>query len=333
MKIRQVGEFSIVERIIQRAGAGKRSSSLYVPPGDDAFAAAIPRGELIVATKDLLIENIHFSCLWATPEQIGYKSMAVNLSDLAAMGACRPLYALIGLGMPGSAPVSFVDGFYKGMRALSDRYGLTIAGGDTVSTRKDIVISVSLIGSARKKHIVRRSGAKPGDILCVSGTFGDSGGGLQVLRHRTKAVSLDEKYLVRKHLLPRPRLELAATLAKRLFATSMIDSSDGLAASVRFICEQSKAGAKVYLERLPLSRQLRSVAARSGWFDPVECCLNGGEDYELVFTVKPKDLAAVQRLAPDVTAVGEITAPQEVNYYHHGIIKKIKKTGFEHFKG
>ena len=302
-----------------------------IGPGDDTFVAKLPPGLLLAATKDLLVENVHFRLDWITPEQLGYKAMAENLSDLAAMGACIPLYALIGLAMPGDTPVDFVDKLYTGMNKIGKKNKLIIAGGDIVSTKKDIVISITLIGGIKKEHVVTRSGAEAGDKIFVTGTFGDSGAGLKILEKGMKKHSRAEKYLINRHLMPEPRMKEAEIISRNKLATSMIDSSDGLAASLKFIAQASGTGADVDLDRVPVSKQLSSMPEKSLKAGYIGLALNGGEDYELVFTVKPGKFNLVKKLVPGASYIGEITKTGGVKYFKNGLQVKINAGGYQHF--
>jgi len=329
--LKDIGEFGLID-LIRRKVRREVKYPVLVGIGDDAFAADLRKGRSLVVTKDMLIENIHFKNAWATPFEIGYKSIAVNLSDLAAMGAVKPLYCLVGLGVPGGTSVDYVDKLYTGMLSACKKYSLAIVGGDTVSTRKDIVISITLLGEADRRNIIKRSCAKPGDILLVSGPFGDSGAGLFLMEKGSKRPSSEEKYLIRKHLLPEPRLKEAEKLSKSGKITSLIDSSDGLAASIKFITQESRSGAKVSLENIPISAQLKKMCKKYGNMDPYNFALNGGEEYELVYTAKPKDFKFIKRLVPSVRSIGLITSIKGIDYYLYGKKKEFKKNGFEHFR-
>jgi thiamine-monophosphate kinase len=329
--LHQLGEFGLISRIRKKVASTRNGMPVAVGIGDDAFVAGLTKGHSLAVTKDLLIEHIHFKQTWATPYEIGYKSVAVNLSDLAAMGKCRPLYGFIGLGLPPDASLEFVDKLYTGMVAISRKYGLMLSGGDTVSTKKDIVISITLIGEVKKRYLLTRSCAQPGDRIMVTNTFGDSGAGLYLLFKGGSRAAGYRKYLIYKHLLPEPRLKEAAVLAGSRRLTAMIDSSDGLAASVRFLAEESRHGARIDLERIPLSRQIRRLAADDRTVDPVGLALTGGEDYELVFTVPARYAEEVCGLLPGITAVGEITSGKKVEYYRNGSPQNIDTKGFQHF--
>ena len=337
-KVSEIGEFNLVGRILKaitpRAVSGgrcdKNRARLIVGPGDDAFVAQLPPGFVIVGTKDLLVEDIHFRRDWASPEDIGYKSMAVNASDLAAMGWCVPLHAMVGLALPAGTDLDFVKRLYRGMNRCCARYCFSVAGGDTVSSLRGIVISVTMLGAARKKYLLTRSGARAGDMVAVTGTFGDSGAGLYLLQNGIKPVSPDNRYLIRKHLLPEPRFAHAEALARSGAATALIDSSDGLAASVSFIAQASGAGARIGLEKIPLSPALRRLSA-GGKIAPHRMALSGGEDYELVCTVRPGRFELLKKQIPSLTAVGVITGGKNIEYFLNGKKQNISTKGFEHF--
>lgn len=333
MQLSNLGEFGLIRRIIKAVRKRKKNEpGLIVGPGDDAFVAKLTKGNLFAATKDILIENVHFKREWSSPWQIGWKSIAVNLSDLAAMGGCKPLYGLVGLGLTGDIPVDFVDKLYTGMDNISRKYGLLIVGGDTVSSKNDIVISITLIGELRKDYLVTRSGAEPGDLVFVTGTFGDSAGGLFLLSKGINKGPGYVNYLIKKHLLPEPRLKEAFKLAKTRKITSMIDSSDGFGASIRFITESSKVGAKIDIERIPVSKQLMKLSYKHKKIDVMQFVLNGGEEYELMFTAKPKDFPLLRKTLPNIKPVGKIVSGKEIKYFHNDRPQKIGASGYEHFK-
>ncbi|MBN1622521.1 MAG: thiamine-phosphate kinase [Endomicrobiales bacterium] len=332
LNLGDIGEFGLVEEIRKKIfPKNKNKFPILVGPGDDAFVAKTSSDFLLVCTKDVLVENIHFKLGYITPRQLGYKAMAVNLSDLAAMGWCVPLYALVGIALPKHTSLDFVRQLYKGMLGIADKYSLHIIGGDTVSSRKDIVISVTLIGKIKKKYLITRSGAKPGDIIMATGTYGDSAAGLFLLQNGIKPRIGFEKYLVNKHIYPKPRLFEAKRLAQSGLVTSMIDSSDGLNASVKFIAQQSNAGAKINIDKIPVSGPLRKLALKSPEINPKKLALSGGEEYELVFTISPGDVSRINKLLPNLTPVGEIVKGKGVSYYFKGRKQSIKTAGFQHF--
>jgi thiamine-monophosphate kinase len=329
LKLKQYGEFRLIELIKKRITGPKLPPyPLVVGPGDDSFVARAQPGKLIAATNDVLVENIHFSRKWASPRQIGYKAITVNLSDLAAMGWCEPRYALIGLALTKETDTRFVEELYKGMNLAASKYGLIIAGGDTVSSKHDMMISVSLIGELRRKFMLTRSGAKPGDAIVVTGTFGDSAAGLEILRRRLPRRGAGARYLLKKHFMPEPRLAQAKSIALSGAATSMIDSSDGLSASLKFISEMSGTGFAVDAERVPVSKQLKAFAGR----DCLGFALHGGEEYELVFTVGKSRLKDILRNIPGLTHIGWVAKKGTAEYSIGGKPAVVRKTGYEHFR-
>lgn len=332
MKLSQAGEFGLLKRLetrlVRQSPAGK---GLVVDIGDDAFAAVLPAGKLLVATKDMLVENIHFRRRWIGPAELGYKAMAVNISDLAAMGGAAPTHALVGLALPGDISVDFVDKLYIGFNKACSKYGFRISGGDTVSSSKDIVISITLLGEIGRNRLITRSGARPGDLVFTTGCFGDSGAGLYLLEKPSKAVHSYEKKLVDKHLRPLPRLEAAQRLSATGYVTSMIDSSDGLAASLGFICEKSRAGISVDTEKISVSKELLELSFKDRKVSPLRLALAGGEDYELVFTAKPAGLERVKKAAGDITCIGVVTETKGVKYMTNGTAVKLGFKGYQAF--
>jgi thiamine-monophosphate kinase len=332
MPLYKLGEFGLLDSIRKKIKSkATKNSNIVVDIGDDAFVGRLSNKHLMVVTKDMLVENIHFKREWCTPRQLGWKSMAVNLSDLASMGKCRPLYAFIGLALPPDTSVDYVDKLYTGMMDIGDKYGLTIAGGDTVSNEKNIVISITLVGEIEQKYVLTRGCAQVGDILLVSGTLGDSAGGLHLLQKGMDTTESYTRYLIKKHLLPQPRFDISVPLATSGKLTGMIDASDGLAASVTFITQASRVGARIDMEKLPISKALRTLSRKDTTVNPEFMAITGGEDYELVFTVPRRHLGEIQRRCPGIVAVGEITKDSSVRYYLHGVEQSLHTAGFQHF--
>jgi thiamine-monophosphate kinase len=332
VSLAQIGEFSLLKRLENKLNLKSLAGSeILVGIGDDAFAAKFTAGKVLVVTNDVLVENIHFRRSWMLPHELGYKALAVNLSDLAAMGGARPLYAFVGLAVPCDTSVDFVDKLYIGMNKACAKHGSIMAGGDTVSSQKDIVISITLLGDIDKERLISRSNAKPGDLIFVTGTFGDSGAGLSILEKRGRVDSRLEKKLIKKHLLPEPRLKTARLLSKTGKVTSMIDSSDGLAASLRFITEKSSCGANIFTEHIPLSRELRQFSLKNKRIMPLELALNAGEDYELVFTVCPGGAKDVKNISSDITCIGVINDSRRIRYFTEDKLSNINAKGYQAF--
>lgn len=260
----------------------KYQSDLKAGVGEDV--AVIKQNDgFLLATTDALVENDHFNVEWSTPEQIGKKAVEVNVSDIASTGG-RPTYLLASLVLRKATAEKWIKGVYRGMKRACDKYKITLAGGDT--THGEInVISVALLG--KTKRPILRSGAKTGDLICVTGQVGGSSAGLNKLLTKKKMPSI----LKKKHLEPVARLDVSGNIAK--CANSMIDVSDGVASEIRHLCEQSQKGAMVRLDGIPLcpGATLRDA-------------LSGGEDFELLFTVPKKDRVKLKNV--DFTVIGEI---------------------------
>ncbi|WP_298434356.1 thiamine-phosphate kinase [Geobacter sp.] len=302
MKLREIGEFGLIDRIASRAARGP---AVRIGIGDDAAATEPAPGRLILTTSDMLVEGVHFDLSFTDPYRLGRKSLAVNLSDIAAMGG-EPRDFLLSLAIPPRLPVEFLDRFTDGMLSLADEHGVTLIGGDTCRSPAGLVISVTLHGDQRPERVVRRAGARPGDRLFVTGTLGDSALGLELLRRGVR-----EGWAVERHLDPSPRVAAGLALAAAGLATAMIDVSDGLLADLGHILEQSGCGAWVEAAHLPLSPFFRERAGGETP-DPQLLALAGGEDYELLFAVSAEregEVASVLRgTGTTATAIGSFTA-------------------------
>lgn len=286
MKLSRLGEFGLIQRI---QGAMPIGRGVRIGIGDDAAWVENPAGSSLV-TADLLIEGVHFDLKWISLFELGYKSLAVNLSDIAAMGGVAA-YAILSLGIPAEFDSRLIDEFYRGVDALAQPNRVAIAGGDT-NIAESLIVSVCVIGHAPYRP-VRRAGAKIGDDIYVTGTVGDSALGLQLLRqHKGRSRNEDVVQLVRRHHLPTPRLRAGALLAKHRLATAMIDVSDGLMQDLEHICRASGTGAVIRQADLPLSPAYRALAGKEG----VRHALCGGEDYELLFCARKKNRARLEKL-------------------------------------
>jgi thiamine-monophosphate kinase len=256
-------------------------------------------------TSDMLFEGVHFDLAYTPPELLGRKSLAVNLSDIAAMGG-KPLWFLLSLGLPSTLPLEFVDRFVAGLLAIADEHHVTLIGGDTCSSRAGLVISITLIGEQGADRITYRNSAKPGDLICVTGTIGDSALGLAQLR-----AGITEGHPVARHLDPTPRCATGKALAESGIPSAMIDISDGLLADLDHILKLSGAGAKVETDRIPLSTDFKDTAGKFA-ADPVQLAMTGGEDYELLLTLPPQRYDDAHRLAKEtgvpLTVIGKVTA-------------------------
>jgi thiamine-monophosphate kinase len=275
--------------------------------GDDAAIWSPTTGESLVITTDSLVEGVHFRLDWTDWRSLGHKSLAVNLSDLAAMGA-RPRIALISLGLTGGEQVAVLEDLYRGIDALAAPHGVLIAGGDIVSSPEDVAIHVTVLGETRSGQALQRSGAQIGDLVCVSGTLGASAAGYHLLREgedgpRAGATTAD--LLLAAHLRPQPRIALGKVLLES-GATSAMDLSDGLFGDLPKMLDLSGVGARIELPKLPVAPAIRALFPDE-W---LEFATRGGEDYELLFTLPPDRFESVRQAAETIdatiTAIGEI---------------------------
>lgn len=286
MKLSRLGEFALIERIRRRTPIGR---GVRLGIGDDAAWVEHPAGSSLI-TADLLIEDIHFNLQWTSLSDLGHKSLAVNLSDIAAMGGV-PAYVILSLGIPAHFDSRQIAQLYRGLSALAKKSRVYLVGGDT-NVAKSLVISVCVVGHAPFTP-VRRSGARAGDDIYVTGTLGDSALGLKYLRQRNISVKEGPlAQLLARHHRPIPRLAAGAALARGKLATAMIDVSDGLLQDLGHICKASGVGALIWNEQLPLSRAYRKLAGRAG----TRYALSGGEDYELLFCARPRVRARIENL-------------------------------------
>jgi thiamine-monophosphate kinase len=299
--LKDLGEFGFIDRIAARSVP---DSGVPIGIGDDAAAMVTTPGFHSLITADMLVERVHFDLSFTGPYELGRKSIAVNLSDIAAMGGI-PRFALLSLAIPPFLTLDFLDIFIDGFLSRARQHGITLIGGDTCSSRSGFVISVTLVGEQQPVRIVRRVGARPGDRVYVTGTVGDSALGLELLRKGERSGTA-----ITRHLDPSPRNEAGVALAERGLATAMIDVSDGLVADLGHILKQSGCGATVFLDRLPLSPEyLHRIGDVAD--DCFSLALSGGEDYELLFTspaIRQEEISDLSAaLGIPLTAIGEIT--------------------------
>lgn len=311
MEISSLGEFGLIDRLTK--DMPPKQSSTHVAVGDDAAVLDYPDTEVLVTT-DMLLENVHFDLTYVPLKHLGYKSAVVNFSDIYAMGG-TPRQITVSLGISKRFTVEHIEELYSGIRLACEIYGVDIVGGDTCSSHQGLVISVTCIGDAPRGTAIRRSGAKPNDIICVSGDLGAAYMGLQVLE-REKVASAGQRdfqpdfagkeYIIERQLKPEARRDVIENLAKAgIKPTAMMDVSDGLSSELLHICKQSGVGCRVYEDRIPIDYQTALMAEELN-MNLVTAALNGGEDYELLFTVP---LGMHDKLAevPGIHEIGYIT--------------------------
>ncbi|NOY07641.1 MAG: thiamine-phosphate kinase [Spirochaetes bacterium] len=333
MKLRDIGEFGFINRIGKNCINNREK--IITGIGDDAAVIPVDKDMLLLVTTDMLIENIHFKRESITGKELGHKSIAVNLSDIAAMGGI-PENAFIAVGIPGNVDLDFLDGFYRGIKEICKRWKVNISGGDTTSSITDIVICVTVTGAVKKNEVLLRSGALPGDIIAVTGYLGDSGAGLRIILEKLPLKGNSE-YLRNRHILPEPCLKEGRVLASSGFVTSMLDISDGLSSDIFRILEQSSCGARIFEEKIPLSVELVDYSKKKGK-NPLEFALNGGEDYALLFTIKRDkvdELKSIYKreIGRDFFEIGEIAETEECKLISSsGREKQLKREGWDHFR-
>lgn len=310
-----LGEFGLIDHITKHFEINHASTIKGV--GDDAAVLDYGNEQTVIST-DLLLEGIHFDLSYVPLKHLGYKSIIVNLSDIYAMNAI-PTQVLVSIGISNRFSLEAVEELYQGMLIACKRYNIDLVGGDTSSSKQGLVISVTALGKSNKEKIVKRDTAQVNDLLCVSGDLGAAYMGLQILE-REKNVFLSNQnlqpdldgydYIVERQLKPEARkdiVELLATL--NIVPSSMMDVSDGLASEILHICKASNVGCNLYEEKIPID-PLTYDTAREFNIDPTVCALSGGEDYELLFTIKQADYEKIKNNS-DVSVIGHITQASE----------------------
>ncbi|HLA59143.1 MAG TPA: thiamine-phosphate kinase [Puia sp.] len=314
-EISSLGEFGLIDHLTKNIEIKNASSILGV--GDDA-AVVDHFGKQTVLTTDLLIENIHFDLVYTPLLHLGYKSVIANLSDIYAMNA-TPTQLLVSLGFSNRFSLEALDEFYEGVYAACEKYGVDIVGGDTSSSQKGFIISITAIGEVSPDKFVQRSTARKGDLLCCSGDLGAAYLGL-IFLEREKKIFLEnplikpdlegEKYVIGRILKPEASKRTIEFFEKEeITPTSMIDISDGLSSEILHICKQSNVGCLLYEDKIPIADETRNAAYKFE-LDPTACALSGGEDYELLFTIRPEDYDKLV-LNENISVIGYMTDPEE----------------------
>lgn len=323
--IENLGEFGLINFIKQNNTKPSKYHNICLDIGDDCFVFSSHNNSKYIVTTDILIENIHFKKEWTTPQQIGQKAVEVNVSDIASMGNSKPLYAFVSLGIPKHTEIGFIKKLFYSIKDTCNKYGIHLSGGDTVCS-KDITISITLIGICYDKPI-SRTGAKNGNLIYVTGTFGDSLAGLEILSKGKKKLKPFEKKLIKKHLVPQARLELSNLITKNIKVTSITDSSDGLFKSVELLTENR--GAIIEITKIPVSKDLMKYTNKD-YNKLYNYALFGGEEFELIFTIDKKDKNKLEKVCPYATCIGYIK-DNEVIYLENGKKRKTKYSGYKHF--
>ena len=331
--VADLGEHALIQRIRERVRP--RVPGVLTGIGDDAAVVEPDRGALAVLTTDTLVEGVHFDRAHSSPADVGDKALAVNLSDLAAMGAA-PRHVLLALSLPAACPVADVDGMIDALLSLAARHRTTLVGGDVTASPGPLVLGVTAIGSAKRRRVLGRDGARPGDIVYVSGTIGAAAAGLASLREVARDPGAVPEECRRRHRRPEARVVLGVALGRSRAARACIDLSDGLGDAVHRIAAASAVGVQLEAEALPIHPEARAWFEAAG-LDPVAAALAGGEDFELAFASPPAfrgRLRHVRRQIGDLplTPIGVVTKAREVCLRRDGSDEPLPG-GYRHFAG
>jgi len=334
MTLKEIGEFGFIKKISQ--GCLIRPDNIIKAIGDDAAAFSTDPKQISLITTDLLVERVHFLRRAISGFELGYKSLAVNLSDIAAMGGTAR-EAFVSIAIPEDCPLEYLEAFYDGMKNLAARFDVNILGGDTTSSKIDLIINIAVHGTVAKEEMLCRDSAKPGDLIFSTGCLGDSKAGLHLVLNE---IALDDDYLamlIKAHLHPEPHLSEGRFLARRPGVHAAIDTSDGLSSDLGHIAEESGVGATLYSEKIPVSESLQKFCSRFD-FDPVDFALAGGEDYTLLCAIAPQNAADIAREFQDeferpLFHLGKITNKTGMEIiFPDGSSRPVMPTGWNHFK-
>lgn len=307
MKLSEMGEVGLIRWLREELKGSQRRA--IVGMGDDAAAIEISLERLLLLTTDSLVEDVHFKWKYLSPYYVGWKALAVNISDIAAMGG-RPTYCVVSLCLSPDENVSLIRDLYRGLMEVASLHNVGIIGGN-ITRSSTFVITIALLGEIKRENILLRSGAKIGDLIYVTGELGTSEAGLVCLDRANLKLSREvRQFLINKHLMPSVRLKEGQKIAQEKVATAMIDLSDGLASDLFRLAEESKVGAVIYEEKIPISRFVKDLARELGK-SPLEWALYGGEDYELLFTIPPDKKKVVEKLDFPSTLIGEVVDRRE----------------------
>lgn len=339
-EISELGEFGLIDRL-SRSFPSLVSSTIK-GIGDDAAVIDIGDEALLVST-DMLVEGVHFDLAYTPLRHLGYKAVAVNVSDIAAMNG-KPEQITVSVAISNRFSVEAIDELYKGIHAACQSYKIDLVGGDTTSSSSGLVISITVLGRARKDRITYRNGAKSNDIICVTGDLGGAFLGLQVLEREKEVYMANPdmqpglekyEYMVGRQLKPEARMDIVYELEELgIIPTSMIDISDGLASELLHISSQSAASVRIFEDKIPIETFAYETAAVEFKVDPATCALNGGEDYELLFTIRQEDFEKVKN-HQDIHLIGYMHEKKNENVMitKQGNTVRLSAQGWNHFTG
>ena len=329
-QLNDLGEFGLIDRISEKVSKG---NGVITGIGDDAAVTELSPGMQLLTSTDMLLEDVHFRRKWHDPYRLGRKSLAVSISDIAAMGGI-PRWALLSIAIPKEYPLEDLDAFTNGFLSMAAEHGVSLIGGDTCSSKSGLVISVTIMGEQQPQYIVRRDGARSGDEIWVTGTLGDAAFGLELLESGFD--SEGNNFLISRLLDPTPQTAAGRVLAESGLVSAMIDISDGILSDYGHIADLSGVGGIIHLDALPFSESFRTMAEKLPLF-PFNMLLSGGEDYQLAFTAKAGNKEKISNIMKKsgipASPVGIVTSLPGVTVLRpDGTPYLLQKHGFNHFK-
>jgi len=315
-RVDKLGEFGLIKKLTEKIVLKQPSTIKGV--GDDAAVIEPEKDQVILFSTDMLAEGVHFDLTYTPLRHLGYKAVSVNVSDICAMNGV-PTQITVSIGISNQFSVEALEELYKGMRYACEEYGVDLVGGDTISSHSGMVISISILGKAKKEEVTYRNTANVGDIVCISGDLGAAYSGLLVLNRGKKIFASDPEarpdltgydYVLKRQLMPQARVDIVGLFkTHNIIPTAMIDISDGLSSEVHHLCEDAKIGCIIDEERVPIHENVKKVAGEFQQL-PISYALNGGEDYELLFTLSKKDFEKLKD-SDKITRIGEIVTPAQ----------------------
>jgi len=337
--VNELGEFGLIDRLTKNVDQKVDSTEFGI--GDDAAVITVSDDTSLLVSTDMLIEGVHFNLMYMPLKHLGYKAVAVNVSDICAMNGVAEQIT-VSIAVSSRFPIEALEELYDGINTACQMYNVDLIGGDTTTSLTGLTISITAIGRAKKKEISYRSGANEFDLLVVTGDLGAAFVGLQVLEREKEVFKANPNiqpdldghdYIMERQLKPEARIDVIRFLKElNVVPSAMIDISDGLASEIMHLCKASKVGCRVYDEKLPIDGKTSMTAIEFN-LDPVTCALNGGEDYELLFTVKQDDFAKIKG-NPHMTVIGHVTDKTDGMYYvdKNGAVIELRAQGWDHFK-
>ncbi len=333
MNLRDIGEFGFIDRVAPLGAI--RPEGVVKGIGDDCAVMDLGGPDYLLMTTDLLVEKVHFLFQWGSPEVIGAKALAINLSDIAGCGG-KPLDAFISLAIPDRIEVEWLDRFYRGMSDIAREYSVNLLGGDTTGSKNDLLINIALTGSVPREEVLFRHTAQAGDIIVLTGHPGDSAAGLEILIGSTDLPVDCAPDLVRAHLEPRPHVKEGRLLAESGACTAAIDVSDGVSSDLGHLCRESGLAAVLYENKLPMTQELMTIATRMA-IDPLDFTLHGGEAYVLLAAIRPSRVADLEDLFEqrgcELHPIGEFAPGTGIQLARtDGSTETLAPRGWDHFK-